>query len=62
MAEILVSEGRRLAVVNGRLVKVGSVINGARVNAIYGNAVELNINGNAVRVEPVSHDIKRQSK
>jgi hypothetical protein len=62
VSEILISPGRQLAVVNGHIVKVGNVVNGARVNAIYGNAVELVVNGESVLVEPVLRDIKQQSK
>ncbi|MBN1378526.1 MAG: hypothetical protein JXA04_04770 [Gammaproteobacteria bacterium] len=62
VAEILISTERRIAVVNGRVVKVGSVINGAMVSAIYGHAVELNVNGKSILVSPVKRDIKRKIK
>ena len=62
VSEILISPQRRLAVVNGRVVKVGSLINGARISAIYGNAVELNVNGKKVLTSPVMRDVKRTSK
>jgi hypothetical protein len=62
VSQILISQQRRLAVVNGRVVGVGDKVNGARVNAIYGNAVKLNINGESVLVAPVAPDIKRQLK
>jgi MSHA biogenesis protein MshK len=62
VSQILISPGRRLAVVNGRVVNVGNVVNGATVSAIYGNAVELRLNGNAVLLEPIFVDIKQQPK
>ena len=62
VSQILVSQRRRLAVVNGRMVGVGDLVNGARVNAIYGNAVKLDINGESVLIAPVARDIKRQLK
>ena len=62
VTEILISPKRRLAVVNGRVVRVGSIVNGAKVSAIYGNAVKLDIEGKAVFIAPVGRDIKRQSR
>ncbi len=60
--EILIAPNRRIAVVNGRVVEVGSVVDGAKVSAIYGNAVKLNVNGQIVYIAPVARDIKRQTR
>ncbi len=62
VTEVLISPERRIAVVNGRVVKVGSTINGAKVSAIYGNAVKLDVNGKTVFISPIPRDIKRRSR
>ena len=59
VSAILVSEGRRLAMINDRLVAVGNTVDGARVRAIYGNAVELVIEGKAVVVRPGIRSVRR---
>ena len=56
---ILVSSGRRLAMVNNRLLGVGATIDGARIKAIYGNAVELDIQGRALVIRPAVPSIRK---
>ncbi len=62
VSAILVSEGRRLAMVNNRLLSVGQTVNGARIKAIYGNAVELDVNGRSLLIKPVLEVSKRKTK
>ena len=62
VSEILISPVRRIAVVNDRIEKVGSIVNGAKVVAIKGNLVELNVSGKTIRIAPVTRDIKRVGK
>lgn len=59
---ILVSQGRRLAMVNNRLLGVGDRVNGARIKAIYANAVELDIGGRAITVNAVRESIRKINK
>ena len=56
---ILVSSGRRLAMVNNRLLGVGATVDGARVKAIYGNAVELDIGDRALVIRPAVPSVRR---
>lgn len=56
---ILVSSGRRLAMVNNRLLGVGATVDGARVKAIDGNSVELDIQGRALVIRPAVPSIRK---
>lgn len=56
---ILVSSGRRLAMVNNRLLGVGARVDGARIKAIYGNAVELDIDGRALVIRPAVPSVRQ---
>jgi hypothetical protein len=51
---ILVSSGRKVAMINNRLLGVGEKVDGARVRNIYGNSVELDIDGQLVVLRPVA--------
>lgn len=57
---ILVSAGRRLAMVNNRLLGVGATVDGARIKAIYGNAVELDVGQDrALVIRPAVPSVRR---
>lgn len=57
---ILVSAGRRLAMVNNRLLGVGGRVDGARIKAIYGNAVELDVGEDrALVIRPAVPSVRR---
>jgi hypothetical protein len=56
---ILVSSGRRLAMVNDQLLGVGGLVDGARIKAIYGNAVELDIEGRAMVIRPAVPSVRQ---
>lgn len=56
---ILVSEGRRLAMVNQRLVSVGATVDGAMIKAIYGDSVELDVSDRKVIITPEIQSIRR---
>ncbi|HEX5054896.1 MAG TPA: hypothetical protein VFX02_00210 [Gammaproteobacteria bacterium] len=56
---ILVSAGRKLAMINDRLIGVGGKVDGARVRNIYGNSVELDIDGQLVVLRPVAASLRR---
>lgn len=57
---ILVSAGRRLAMVNNRLLGVGATVDGARIKAIYGNAVELDVGEDrALVIRPAVPSVRR---
>lgn len=56
---ILISSGRRLAMVNNRLLAVGSTVDGARIKAIYGNSVELDIGDRALVIHPAVPTVRR---
>jgi hypothetical protein len=56
---ILVSPGRRLAMINDRLIGVGEQVDGARVRNIYGDSVELDIDGRPVILRPLTGSFKR---
>lgn len=45
LASTLIAEGRRVAIVNGRAVRAGDVVGGARVLAIAPGRVELDYRG-----------------
>lgn len=45
LASTLIAEGRRVAIVNGRIVRAGEVVGGARVLAIAPGRVELDYRG-----------------
>lgn len=56
---ILVSTGRKLAMINDRLIGVGEKVDGARVRNIHGNSVELDIDGRLVVLRPVAASLRR---
>lgn len=56
---ILVSSGRRLAMINNRLLGVGARVDGARIKAIYGNAVELDVEGRALVIRPAVPSVRQ---
>ena len=56
---ILVSPGRRLAMVNDRLLGVGATIDGARIKAIYGNGVALDIGDRELVIRPAVPSVRQ---
>lgn len=46
----LVSDERRVAIINGRTVRVGEAVNGAEVKSIDPSSVELSVGSRTVRV------------
>ena len=56
---ILVSSGRKLAMINDRLIGVGDKVDGARVRNIYGSSVELDIGGQLLVLRPVAASLRR---
>ena len=59
VSAILLSKGRRLAMINNRLYREGNMVNGARINAIYGHAVELDIDGKKLLIPPIKPEIRQ---
>jgi len=56
---ILISTGRKLAMINNRLIGVGGKVDGARVRNIYANGVELDIDGQLVVLRPVAASLRQ---
>jgi hypothetical protein len=56
---ILISAGRKLAMINDRLIGVGEKVDGARVRSIHGNSVELDIDGQLVVLRPVAASLRQ---
>ena len=52
LASTLTSDGRRVAIINGRAVRVGDRIDGARVLGIDGNRVRLEHGGQRFTIRP----------
>lgn len=50
LESVLISDNRRVAVINGETVGVGDRVNGARVTAISAGSVSLEDNGKAVEL------------
>jgi len=56
----LVSQGRRLAIINGRSVAVGDVVSGAKVKEIKPRLVRLNKNGKEFTIGLINKRWKKQ--
>jgi hypothetical protein len=50
VSAILISSTKRVAIVDGKLVEPGSLVSGMKVKAIDGEGVDLDLNGQAVRL------------
>jgi MSHA biogenesis protein MshK len=55
---ILISSGRRLAVINGRAVGPGDTVNGARVLEISAGAVKLSVHGKTLMLHLIPESVK----
>jgi MSHA biogenesis protein MshK len=55
---ILISPGRRLAMINDRLIGVGEKVDGARVKTIRGNGVELDVNGRLIFLKHETESVR----
>lgn len=62
LTAILISPERRLATINNQVVAVGEKIGGARVKAIYGHAVELDVNGSTLVLKPQTQAVRRDRR
>lgn len=60
LSSTLVSQGRRLAVINGRNVAVGDVVLGAKVKEIKPRLVRLNKNGKEFTISLINKRWKKQ--
>lgn len=56
---ILISPERKLAMINDRLLGIGEKVDGARIRNIYGNGVELDIDGRSVILRPITGSLRR---
>ncbi|HEY3487991.1 MAG TPA: hypothetical protein VGL10_07990, partial [Gammaproteobacteria bacterium] len=56
---ILISPGRRLAMINDRLIGVGENVDGARVKTIRGNGVELDVGGRSIFLQSENDSVRR---
>ncbi|HET7649335.1 MAG TPA: hypothetical protein VFL15_01370 [Gammaproteobacteria bacterium] len=55
---ILISAGRRLAVINGRTVAPGDTVNGARVLEISAGEVKLSVRGKTLMLHLIPESVK----
>jgi len=60
LTAIYYSQGRKLAIINGKLVKKGDTINGGRVKEISPNVVHIQGPGKPIVLPLVKHTIKEQ--
>lgn len=61
LSMVQISPLQRTAVVNDRFVKIGDMVNGAKVVGIYPSAVKLNRKGKVFTVKLLSKVIKKKS-
>jgi MSHA biogenesis protein MshK len=59
---ILISPERRLAMINDRLIGIGEKVDGARVRAIRGNGVELDVNGRLIFLKHETDSVRLSEK
>jgi hypothetical protein len=59
---ILISPERRLAMINDRLIGVGEKVDGARVRAIRGNGIELDVNGRLIFLKHETDSVRLSEK
>jgi hypothetical protein len=59
---ILISPGRRLAMINDRLIGVGEKVDGARVRNIRGNGVELDVDGRLIFLKHETDSVRLSEK
>lgn len=60
LSSVYISAARRAAVINGKTVKKGSIINGARVIAIEPSEVKLKRDGKVISVRLLSGSISKK--
>ncbi|MGK0440988.1 MAG: MSHA biogenesis protein MshK [Pseudohongiellaceae bacterium] len=57
---LLISDERKVAIVNGQSVSIGEMVNGARVVYIDNNKVKLNKNGEVIELVPKRVSIRQE--
>ena len=62
LTEILIAEDRRLAVINGEIVREGDKLLGGRVLRIYSNKVQIRKKGKNINIKLLAKNIKSELK